>query len=95
MGKKISLIGASNLHTNSTCNFGSMAGLALTSGWIRPKHTALPGYKYTKTQNDASHYQSGCGAGKSCASNTNCLKTLKLYNGSHQRYDTVRGKYLG
>ena len=43
----------------------------------------------------AAHYQSGCGAGKSCASNTNCLKTLKLYNGSHQRFDTVRGKYLG
>ena len=95
MGKKISLIGASNLHTNSTCNFGSMAGLAITSGWVRPHHTSLPGYKYTKTQNDESHYSIGCGAGKSCANNTNCLKQLKLFNGVHHRFDTVRGKYLG
>jgi len=94
MGKKISLIGASNLHTNSTCNFGSMAGLAPTAT-TRPHITALPGYKYSKTQNDETHYSIGCGANKSCDDGRKCLKELKLYTGVQQRYDTVRGKYLG
>ena len=41
---RINLIGASNRHTNNTCQFGSMAGLAPTTN-VRPNITGLPAYK--------------------------------------------------
>ena len=44
------MIGASNLHTNSTCVFGSMAGLAPTAT-VRPNVTGIHGYKYLKSSN--------------------------------------------
>lgn len=41
------LIGASNLHTNRTSVFGSLAGLAPTTG-VRPHVTSLHGYKFAR-----------------------------------------------
>ena len=41
---RISLIGSSNLYTNNTCVYGSMAGLAPTTN-VRPNVTGLNGYK--------------------------------------------------
>ena len=41
------LIGASNLQTNRTSVFGSLAGLAPTTG-VRPHVTGLHGYKFTR-----------------------------------------------
>ena len=41
------LIGASNLHTNRTSVFGSLAGLAPTTG-VRPNVTGLHAYKFTR-----------------------------------------------
>lgn len=93
-GKKISLIGASNLYTNNTCQFGSMAGLNSTVG-VRPWITSLAGYKYNKVINDANNYKFGCGSNKSCKDGKNCLKTLKLWNGPNIYIDPVRGNYLG
>lgn len=45
---RVNLIGASNIYTNNTCEFGSMAGLAPTAN-VRPFITGLPGYKVTLT----------------------------------------------
>ena len=74
-GKKINLLG-SNLYTNNTCAFGSMAGLAPTST-VRPWITGLHGYKYARTAanglnwadgttlpKDATNYAGGCGLAK-------------------------------
>lgn len=41
------LIGASNRYTNKTGVFGSLAGLAPTTG-VRPHVTGIHGYKFTK-----------------------------------------------
>lgn len=41
------LIGASNLQTNRTSVFGSLAGLAPTTG-VRPHVTGLHGYKFAR-----------------------------------------------
>ena len=55
MGKKINLIGASNHLTNSTCVFGSMAGLAPTAT-VRPMFTGLPGYKFARAAANGHHW---------------------------------------
>tara|TARA_Y100000389_G_scaffold199226_2_gene237204 strand:- start:1457 stop:1756 length:300 start_codon:yes stop_codon:yes gene_type:complete len=65
---RINLIGASNLQTNNTCVFGSMAGLAPTAT-VRPHITILPGYKYAKAFNDNNHYSNGCGWSNARSSN--------------------------
>ena len=41
------LIGASNRQTNRTSVFGSLAGLAPTTG-VRPNVTGRPGYKFAR-----------------------------------------------
>tara|TARA_B110001452_G_C15239019_1_gene429038 strand:- start:3619 stop:3900 length:282 start_codon:yes stop_codon:yes gene_type:complete len=91
---RINLIGASNLHTNNTCQFGSMAGLAPTKN-VRPWISAKNGYKYNKTLNDPKNYVLGCGSNRSCGDGRKCLQSLGLYKGVHQRFDTVRGRVLG
>ena len=48
------LIGASNRYTNSTCVFGSMAGLAPTAT-MRPHITGIHGYKYLKSSIEYLH----------------------------------------
>lgn len=44
---RTNLIGASNLRTNRTSVFGSLAGLAPTTG-VRPHITGLNGYKFAR-----------------------------------------------
>lgn len=83
MGKKISLIGASNLYTNSTCVFGSMAGLAPTAT-VRPMFTGLPGYKFTRAAANGHNWETNaflskaekdakCGLGRSCEDGRSCI----------------------
>ena len=96
---RINLIGASNLYTNNTCEFGSMPGLAPTTG-VRPWITGLNGYKYTRVAangtlwptgatltKDVASLGKGCGLGKkgavACNDGRNCLKHLNLYSGSN------------
>jgi len=56
-GKKISRLG-SNLHTNNTCVFGSMAGLNSTTG-VRSWITGMNGYKYSRTAANGVNWQTG------------------------------------
>lgn len=93
---RINLIGASNLYTNNTCEFGSMPGLAPTAN-VRPHITGLAGYKVALvaanqhkidgspiTKNTTS-MQKGCGLGKTgqlaCNDGKSCLRHLNLYDG--------------
>jgi len=55
---RVNLIGASNRQTNSTCVFGSMAGLAPTST-VRPHITGMHGYKYARTAANGIDWKSG------------------------------------
>ncbi len=91
---RINLIGASNLYTNNTQQFGSMAGLAPTKN-VRPWISAQNGYKYNKTLNDPNNYVLGCGSNRSGADGRRCLTSLGLFRGVHHRFDTVRGRVLG
>jgi hypothetical protein len=90
MGKKISLIGASNLYTNSTCVFGSMAGLAPTAT-VRPMFTGLPGYKFARAAANGHNWETnaflsqgektnGCGLGKfetdGCTNAQSCIRHI-------------------
>jgi len=84
-----SLLG-SNLHTNNTRNYGSMAGLAPTSN-VRPHITSLAGYKVAAVaanqhRNDGTSITSnqralnnGCGLGKNSMCGEDCLKYLRLW----------------
>ena len=74
-GKKISLIGSSNLHTNKTCQFGSMAGLAPTKN-LRPWITSLHAYKYSAALNDKNNYTFGCGYNRNCKDGKRCVKKI-------------------
>ena len=93
---RINLIGSSNLYTNNTCAYGSMAGLPPTTN-VRPNVTGLAGYKVGLTAGNQ-HYNrkiggslkipangtsrdAGCGLGKSCADGAACLKYLNLWTG--------------
>ena len=87
---RVNLIGASNRQTNSTCVFGSMAGLAPTSN-TRPNITGLHGYKYTRSAangiswgtgvtptRDIKGLANGCGFNKDCK--TEGIKCVKYLN---------------
>tara|TARA_X000000368_G_scaffold262832_1_gene208048 strand:+ start:3868 stop:4191 length:324 start_codon:yes stop_codon:yes gene_type:complete len=105
---RINLIGASNRHTNQTCQYGSMAGLAPTTN-VRPNVTGLPGYKVGVTaanqhNNDGSSIASnttslgmGCGLGKTCSDGTKCLGHLNFMNGTNTigTFKSGRSKLLG
>lgn len=104
---KSRVIGASNRLTNNTNEFGSMAGLAPTTG-VRPNVTGLPGYKYYSvaangvnwldgTSINVSARNAGCGLGNGVEDGRSCLKYLNLYNGvnSVQYFKTGRSKLLG
>ena len=56
-GKKISKLG-SNLYTNNTCAFGSMAGLNSTVG-VRPWITGMNGYKYSRSAANGVDWSTG------------------------------------
>ena len=73
---RVNLIGSSNRQTNSTCVFGSMAGLPPTAT-MRPHITGLPGYKYLKSSNDVIFVKKGCGFNKDCRTDgMNCIKAI-------------------
>ena len=86
-GKKISRFG-SNLYTNNTNVFGSMAGANSTVG-VRPNVTGLVGYKVANLPKDA--LLNGCGRNKSNADNKRCAmflgkKATTLYNPVRNRH---------
>jgi len=87
-GKKISKFG-SNLYTNSTNVFGSMAGANSTVG-VRPNVTGLVGYN--KGLNlPALALGNSCGRNKSYADNKVCAqflgkKATTLYNPVRNRH---------
>ena len=86
-GKRISKFG-SNLYTNNTNVFGSMAGLNSTVG-VRPNVTGINGYKVTYLPKDA--LTKGCGRNKSRESNKQCAmflgkKATTLYNPVRNRH---------
>lgn len=87
------LIGASNRYTNSTCVFGSMAGLAPTAT-VRSDITRINGYKYLKSSNDATFFTKGCGFNKDCR--TDGMKCIKAIGYSHHvvQYRTGGGQKL-
>lgn len=86
------LIGASNRYTNSTCVFGSMAGLAPTAT-VRSDITRIHGYKYLKSSNDATFLKKGCGFNKDCANGMNCIKAIG-YTHNVVQYRTGGGQKL-
>jgi len=107
-GKKISLIGASNLYTNNTCVYGSMAGLAPTKN-VRPHISGINGYKHSKVAGNGVNWSTGasldkiavskgCGLGKrgqtACDDGKTCLIHLDLWKGTRLGYDTVRNKSI-
>ena len=76
---RINLIGASNLYTNNTCQFGSMAGLAPTAT-VRPQITSINGYKYTRAFNKK-ELDAGCGwtnakSGEHCSKGNLCIRNI-------------------
>ena len=104
---KSRVIGASNRLTNNTNEFGSMAGLAPTTG-VRPNVTGLPGYKYYSIAANGVNWQTGvslngdarnagCGLGNRPNDGRDCLKFLGLYQGVNQLqyFKTGRSKLLG
>ena len=110
-GKKINLIGASNLYTNSTCVFGSMAGLAPTAT-VRPMFTSLPGYKFARAAANGHNWETNaflsqaekdnmCGLGKfekdGCKNAKKCIKYInpKLPSGIAGSYRPGRSRVLG
>jgi len=86
-GKKISKFG-SNLYTNNTNVFGSMAGLNSTVG-VRPNVTGIVGYKYDNLPKDA--VNNGCVYNPTSAQNLQCIaflgnKAITLYNPVRNRH---------
>ena len=74
-GKQISRFG-SNLYTNNTYVFGSMAGSAPTVG-VRPHITGINGYNKGVPPNlPTNALLNGCGRNKSRADNARCAKFL-------------------
>ena len=85
---KDNLIGASNRQTNSTCVFGSMAGLAPTAT-KRPWITGIHGYKYTRSAANGTNWNTGeiltrdhkdltngCGLNRPCDKGRSCVKFI-------------------
>tara|TARA_B100000214_G_C23734726_1_gene520472 strand:- start:343 stop:672 length:330 start_codon:yes stop_codon:yes gene_type:complete len=106
---KINLIGSSNLKTNQTCVFGSMAGLAPTAT-VRPHVTGLHGYKFLRsaangivwssgkqTTQSSNDRADGCGLGK-WPLQTACSEGKKCIKAiGHSSYGVsyrTGGKYL-
>jgi hypothetical protein len=87
-GKKISKFG-SNLYTNNTNVFGSMAGANSTVG-VRPNVTGLVGYN--KGLNLGALANSSCGRNRSYEDNRLCA--LGLGKKATILYDPVRNKNI-
>lgn len=87
-GKKISKFG-SNLYTNSTNVYGSMAGLNSTVG-VRPNVTGIVGYKYDNLPKDA--VSNGCVYNPTSAQNLQCIAFLG--NKATTLYNPVRDRHI-
>ena len=105
-GKKITKnLTGSNLYTNNTCQFGSMAGLNPTVG-VRPNVTGIHGYKYLRTAANGVDWNTGaslnkadvangCGFLRTCIDGTRCLKMMgPAGSGTFIRYDPVRNRNI-
>jgi hypothetical protein len=105
-GKKISKLG-SNLYTNNTCQFGSMAGLNSTVG-VRPNVTGIHGYKYLRSAANGVDWvtgqslnqlerDQGCGLDvpflEKCSKGKQCIQYIG-YETSNYYHKTGRGKLL-
>jgi|UniRef100_A0A6C0KU61 hypothetical protein len=106
VGKRITKnLTGSNLYTNNTCQFGSMAGLNPTVG-VRPNVTGIHGYKYLRTAANGVDWNSGaslnsadvangCGFLRTCIEGTNCLKMMGTAGtGTFIRHDPVRNRNM-
>jgi len=106
VGKRISKnFTGSNLYTNNTCQFGSMAGLNPTVG-VRPNVTGIHGYKYLRTAANGVDWETGaslntedvangCGFLRTCEDGRKCLNMMgPAGKGTFIRYDTVRNRNL-
>ena len=104
MGKKISLIGASNHLTNRTCVFGSMAGLAPTAT-VRPVFTSLPGYKFARAAANGHNWETNvflsqaekdakCGLGRSCEDGRSCIRYINPRGSTSGAYYRGGSKFL-
>ena len=103
-GKRITKnLTGSNLYTNNTCQFGSMAGLNSTVG-VRPNITGIHGYKYLRTAANGVDWntgaslnvtekEKGCGFGRTCKDGTMCLKFINP-TPINIRFDPVRTRSL-
>ena len=87
-GKKISKFG-SNLYTNNTNVFGSMAGANSTVG-VRPNVTGINGYKAVKLP--STYSLTSCGRNKSYADNRICA--LSLGKKATTLYNPVRDRHI-
>jgi len=87
-GKKISKFG-SNLYTNNTRVFGSMAGLNSTVG-VRPNVTGIVGYKYNNLPKNA--LANGCVRNANSTNNKSC--TLFLGKKATTLYNPVRDRHI-
>ena len=83
---RVNLIGSSNRQTNSTCVFGSMAGLAPTAT-VRPHITGSHGYKSARVAINSFNWDNnaflnqqekdnGCGFNRTCADGKMCVKFI-------------------
>ena len=92
------LIGASNRQTNRTSVFGSLAGLAPTTG-VRPHVTGLNGYKFARvaangirfsdnTWLSKADYDGGCGLSRGPESGKKCVLETIGYNKHVNQYRT-------
>jgi hypothetical protein len=87
-GKQISKFG-SNLYTNNTNVFGSMAGLNSTVG-VRPNVTGIVGYQYNNLPKDA--LSNGCVTNPTSAQNLQCIAFLG--NKATTLYNPVRDRHI-
>ena len=87
-GKQISKLG-SNLYTNNTNVFGSMAGSNSTVG-VRPNVTGLVGYNRGLNLGELANSQ--CGRNKSYADNKACA--LSLGKKATVLYNPVRDRHI-
>lgn len=87
-GKKISRFG-SNLNTNRTNVFGSMAGLNSTVG-VRPNVTGIIGYQYNNLPKNA--LNNGCVRNANAAQNLQCANFLPKK--AFTLYDPVRNRNI-
>lgn len=96
------IIGSSTRLTNNTFVFGSLPGLAPTTG-VRPNVTGLHGYKYYRLAANGVNWKTGaslstnvaeCGLNENVANSKVCIETLKKM-GYIRTQNKTGAKYVG